>query len=378
VYAYCRAFLARAIITGVKALHLNLVVLTAFFCCAAGCTSYKTHPILDARGQPLPGSVASLEQVMLGGVPQWILIRGNNVGNPILLKLHGGPGQAEMATVGFNGLLEKDFVVVEWDQRGSGKSAKSIEPRSAMNIGQFAEDTRELTELLLKRFGQRNLILVGHSWGSVVGLKTVQKYPGLYRAFVSTGQIAGYSEGLTVGYRFLVDEAKKRDNVDALGELMKIGPPPYIGRDGEDKREAFGKWLGRFGALWHSPEKFDRMGWMISSMEYSWPEKLSYTRAAQESFELLLPELAALDMNRAVPKVDVPVYFAVGRYDRMAPAEVSQRYFSALTAPSKKWIWFENSAHFPQWEEARKFHEILTNEVITETERRKDGTPHGS
>jgi pimeloyl-ACP methyl ester carboxylesterase len=346
--------------------HRNLTVLLAFYC-LVGCTSYKTRPILDAQGQPLAGSVASLEQVSLGGVPQWILIRGNSVSNPILLKLHGGPGQAEMATVGLNGLLEKDFVVVEWDQRGSGKSAQSIEPQSAMNIDQFAEDTRELTEILLKRFEQRKLILVGHSWGSVFGLKTVQKYPALYRAFVSTGQIANYSEGLTVGYRFLVDEAKRRNNVEALEALMKIGMPPYIGHDAHDKREIFGKWLEHFHTLWHSPEKFDRVGWMISSVEYSWPEKLSYTQAAQKSFDLLLPELASLDMTRAVPKVDVPVYFLVGRYDYMAPSEVSQKYFSTLTAPNKKWIWFEKSAHFPQWEETTKFHDVLMNNVVNET-----------
>jgi pimeloyl-ACP methyl ester carboxylesterase len=352
---------------------MKLAVLIAVVCFLTCCSSSKTKPIHDAQGQAIAGSVASLERVMLGGVYQWILIRGNNVENPILLKLHGGPGQAEIATVGLNRLLEKDFVVVEWDQRGSGKSAQGIEPKSGMNISQFVEDTHELTELLLKRFRQKNLILVGHSWGSVIGLKAVQKYPDSYRAFVSTGQIANFSEGMNVGYRFLMDEAKKRNNSDALNDLTRIGPPPYTGDGSKAKREVYGKWLDKFGALWHSSEKFDRVGWMISSVEYSWPEKLRYTRAAERSFDLLLPELAAIDMNIAVPKVDVPIYFVVGRYDHMAPFEVSQKYFSPLIAPNKEWIWFENSAHFPQWEEVEKFHDLLTKKVLPETQRRDPG-----
>jgi pimeloyl-ACP methyl ester carboxylesterase len=295
-------------------------------------------------------------------------MRGNSTKNPILLKVHGGPGQAEMATVGLNRLLEKDFVVVEWDQRGAGKSALSIDPASGMNIAQFVEDTHDLTELLLTRFHQKKLILVGSSWGSVIGIETVQKYPQFYRAFVSTGQIANFSEGLNVGYRFLLDEARTRNNADALKSLSAIGAPPYFGVGSDAKRDVYGKWLEAFGGFWHSAEKFDRVGWMISSVEYAWPEKLRYSRAAEKSLNLLLPQLIALDLNVVVPKVGVPVYFAVGRYDHMAPFEVSQMYFSNLDAPKKEWVWFENSAHFPQWEEPEQFHDLLTKRVLPETQ----------
>jgi pimeloyl-ACP methyl ester carboxylesterase len=349
--------------------HLKkLLVLLFVITCQSGCTSKTTHPILDAKGHDVIGSVAALEQINLGGVPQWILIRGNDVQKPLLLKLHGGPGQAEMATVRFNRLLENDFIVVEWDQRGAGKSAQAIDPERAMSIAQLVEDTHDLTELLLKRFHQKNLILVGSSWGSVIGIETVKKYPNLYRAFVSTGQIANFTEGMIVGYRFLLVEAKKRNDLKALDELTKIGPPPYAGDEGESKRATYGKWLEAFGGLWHSSEKFDRVGWMTSSVEYAWPEKLHYTAAAKRSFNLLLPQLEAVDLDNTVPKVDVPVYFAVGRYDHMAPFEVSQAYFSRLAAPKKQWIWFEESAHFPQWEEVEKFHDLLANEVVPQTQ----------
>ena len=203
----------------------KLLVLLLVVACLSSCTSNKTMPILDAQGHSIAGSIATLERINLGGVSQWILIRGNSVEKPLLLKLHGGPGQAEMATVRFNRLLEEDFIVVEWDQRGAGKSAQAIDPKHAMNIAQFVEDTHDLTELLLKRFHQKNLILVGSSWGSVIGIETVKKYPHLYRAFVSTGQIANFTEGMNVGYRFLMAEAKKRNDMKALNELTKIDRP---------------------------------------------------------------------------------------------------------------------------------------------------------
>ena len=326
---------------------------------------------MDAHGHTVVGSVASLEQIKLGGVSQWILIRGNSAGKPLLLKLHGGPGQAEMATVRFNRLLEADFVVVEWDQRGAGKSAQAIDPESAMSVSQLVEDTHDLTELLLQRFHQKTLILVGSSWGSVIGIATVQKYPDLYRAFVSTGQIANFSEGMNVGYRFLMTEARQRNNSEALNDLTTIGPPPYIGHGNSAKRKVYGKWLEAFGGIWHSSEKFDRVGWMISSVEYAWPEKLHYTQAAEKSFDLLLPQLAAVNLSVTAPNVDVPVYFAVGRYDHMAPFEVSQAYFSMLAAPKKEWVWFDHSGHFPQWEEVEKFHDLLRNKVLPETRSRE-------
>ena len=132
----------------------------------------------------------------LGGVQQWLLMRGWHAESPILLKLHGGPGQAEMATVGLNGLLENDFIVVEWDQRGSGKSGAAIQPAMAMNVSQLVADTIELTEHLTQRFGRRKLIVVGHSWGSVLGLMAVQRRPDLFSAFVSTGLIANFALSL--------------------------------------------------------------------------------------------------------------------------------------------------------------------------------------
>ena len=269
-----------------------------------------------------------------------------------------------MATVGLNGLLEADFVVIEWDQRGSGKSAASIEPAAAMNLGQLVADTIELTEHLTQRFGQRQLIIVGHSWGSILGLMAVHQRPDLYSAFVSTGLIANFAEGQRVAYRFLLAESERQGNRKAVAELTDLGAPPYAGPDAIAQWKRCGRWLGEFGAVWHSPEKFNRVGWMLSSIEYSWPEKLRFNRAAARSFDLLFGDLMSANLIEAVPQVEVPVFFAEGRYDQLAPVEVAERYFSSLIAPRKEWVLFENSAHFPQWEERERFHRLLASTVL--------------
>jgi pimeloyl-ACP methyl ester carboxylesterase len=230
--------------------------------------------------------------------------------------------------------------------------------------GQLVADTIELTEHLAQRFGKRRLIIVGHSWGSTLGLMAVQRRPDLFSAFISTGLIANFAEGQQIAYRFLLAESQRRGNRKALAELTGLGVPPYAGADGSAKWKRCARWLGEFGAAWHSSEKFNRVGWMLSSIEYSWPEKLRFSRAAARSFDLLYADLLSVNLIETVRQVEVPVFFAEGRYDQMAPVEVAERYFSSLIAPRKEWVLFEDSAHFPHWEERERFHNLLVNTVL--------------
>ena len=111
-------------------------------------------------------SIAALEKVRIGGCDQWVLERSENVDNPVVLYLHGGPGTSQLTSNRRNTRhLEKFFTVVNWDQRGAGKSYQAISDTDKMNIGQFVQDTRELTLYLLEKFRQERLVLVGHSWG---------------------------------------------------------------------------------------------------------------------------------------------------------------------------------------------------------------------
>ena len=348
----------------------NLFSISAISFCfilfGCSCSTTQTHRFKTVNGKIPQNSIASLEKISIGGVDQWILIRGENVNNPILFKLHGGPGQAEMATVNYNHDLEKHFIVVEWDQRGAGKSYESINPKSAMTLNQLVEDTREISEYLLKRFNQNKLILVGHSWGSILGIMAVQKYPQLFKAFVSTGQIVNTVEAVKISYKHLTDSAKMVNNEQALTELTEIGEPPFNDKEQNDKRAVYNKWMEKFGADWHGKNPLPRVKLMLSSIEYSLFEKLHFQSAAKKSFNILYPDLIKINLFNQVKRVQVPVYFALGRFDYRTPSELSLKYLDSLEAPLKKWKWFENSSHFPQLEEPKEFCNFLITTVLVD------------
>ncbi len=275
------------------------------------------------------------------------------------------PARPRSPTIHLNAQLEQHFLVVEWDQRGAGKSAAAIEPRSAMSLHQIVTDTIELTERLLDEFGPRHVVLLGHSWGSLVGVLAAHRRPDLYSAFVSTGQITTFADGQEIAHQFAISEAQRLGNTSAAAELGAIPSPPFLGAEGIAAWMKCVHWLDKFGAVWHQPKKFRPTRWMIGSPESSWAEKLRFTKAALRSFELLYDDLVRADLSTSCPELAMPVFMAAGRYDRMAPPELAERYFNALIAPHKKWMWFEESGHFPQWEQAEEFHRFLVETVLT-------------
>jgi pimeloyl-ACP methyl ester carboxylesterase len=329
-----------------------------------------TPAITDAAGQPLPGSIASLEAVQLGGTEQWILIRAVDRANPLLLFLHGGPGAAEMViTRPHTAALEEHFLVVHWDQRGAGKSASAVDPESAMNIEQFISDTRELVELLRKRFAKEKVYVVGHSWGSVLGVLTVQRYPELFYAYIGVGQVVHMEENERLSYRWTLQQAREADDSEAIAQLEEIGPPPY-GEDSFDKLYTQRQLLAKYGGEIHgSPEGNQGlfMKYITEATEYTILEKIQFSPAMIKTLQLMWDEVMTVNLMVQAPRLEIPVYFMIGRHDYETPFELAERYFETLQAPSKSWVWFEQSAHSPNIEEAEKFNDLLIHRVKQET-----------
>ena len=171
----------------------------------------RTPPILDADGQPLPGSIAELTTVRLGGHDQSVMIRGYSTDNPVLLYLNGGPG---MSGLPFTRMvlsdLSRDFVIVDWDQRGAGKSYSAIDPTSTLTPQQAVGDTIELTHYLRQRFGEQKIYLVGESWGSLLGVLAAQQAPELFHAFIGSGQMVSLRETDRRIYQDVLDLAAAR------------------------------------------------------------------------------------------------------------------------------------------------------------------------
>jgi pimeloyl-ACP methyl ester carboxylesterase len=179
----------------------------------------------------MKGSIAALEKVNLGGVDQWLIIRGQDVNKPVLLFLSGGPGASEAARVlRFNQELEKHFVVVIWEQRGCGKSYPSINPKSDLTLNQYESDIIELSEMLGERFDEEKIYLVGHSWGTIIGVHAAKARPDLFHAYVGTAQMVDVLETDQIIYDIVMDYSQTTGDTVFVNTLELQGKPPYFGK----------------------------------------------------------------------------------------------------------------------------------------------------
>jgi len=223
-----------------------------------------------------------------------------------------------------------------------------------MAVDQFVSDTYELTQVLAERFDVPKIYLIGHSWGSQVGMLTIARHPDVYYAFVALGQFVHSAEGDAVGYQFALDQADSEENQRALEELKAIGPPPWTT---VKQRSTNARWIDAFGGTGRQFATEDYFRDMINSPEYTLEDLFGYVRGMLFSGNTMLAngEYNRVNLFEQAPKVDVPVYFFQGRYDYSTPGDVVERYYEMLDAPKKSLVWFEQSAHFPQWEEPQKF-----------------------
>lgn len=352
--------------------HLKTLFVLILTACFFSCTS-STPPITDTNGNIIPGSVAEMTNIKIGGTEQFVLIRGKSVQNPILLFLHGGPGSVETPMVRkYNSELEDHFIVVNWDQRGAGKSFHFFQPEHAMNADQIVSDTRELTLYLLQRFDQKKIFLVGHSWGSFLGILTVRRYPELFRAFVGIGQLVSPSENEKVSYQFALSNAAAFNDTNALNELRELNRlEPYLTIDRR------GDWFKNirkernyvllYGGEIYGQSDYDIYYTAFSrSSEYSFPDLIRFWIGVPFSFKNIFPGTFKMDLAKEASELKVPVYFFLGRHDHVTPSSVALKYFLKLKAPRKELIWFERSAHNALYEESAKFNDLMVRKILAE------------
>lgn len=301
-------------------------------------------------------AVCSLRYIALGGVKQAVLIRGDDRSNPVLLFLHGGPGVSEMPLSYKNAGLERDFIVVHWDQRGAGKSFRSDTPD--MRIDQFVLDTLQLTRLLRAEFGQRKILLVGHSWGSLVGALAVARAPQLFRAYVGISQFVDIPDSERELDRRARATARQKGDSDALHALEKIGPFPYANHKIERRVNKIQKQL--MGKVPHEMSAGHFIGLAAATPYYSLFDYVRMLRGIVFSGKALEREIYSANLFRSATEIDVPVYFFEGRHDTVLSSVIAEKYFRQLNAPrGKHLIWFEQSNHWPQFEEPEKYRAML-------------------
>lgn len=320
---------------------------------AAGCTAH-TPEIRDARGRSVPESVATLERIHLGGMDQWVLIRGRNTSNPVLLWLHGGPGSAQMAVRALNRDLEDHFVVVHWDQRGAGKSNPRGFDESTMSVQQFLDDAHQLTQLLKDRFGQERIYLLGHSWGTEIGLLLAWDHPQDYHAYIGVSQVVDRARSQELAHAWLEGRIEEAGSARDRERLARLGQPPY--RD----HAAYIRFAGMVGSYGGN---FDvGMGRLalaaLRAPEYTVGDLRAWLRGANRGSGPMWDEPAyrSFDALDKVPRLGVPIYFFQGRNDYNTPLARTRHFADALEAPyGKELVVFEHSAHNPFFGEPEKF-----------------------
>lgn len=339
-----------AVVTG-----LALVALAAFVARPA-----TTDPIVDANGRPVAGSVAELTRVDVGGHDLGLMIRGRSTQNPVLLFLAGGPGGSELGAMRRHGqALEDDFVVVTFDQRGTGRSYDQLDPTDTMTLDGAVADAVAVTNYLRDRFDEEKIYVVGQSWGTTLGVLAVQQHPELYRAYVGVGQMVSQVATDKLIYEDTLAWAREEGDTDLVDTLEANGPPPYTD---VLHYEAALSHLMEVHPYDHSAnsEGSGEMSENLLVEEYTLLEQVHVLGATLDVFAVLYPQLQDIDFRTQATSLEVPVYLAQGRHEAPGRQVLAQEWFEQLRAPSKDLTWFDTSGHRPLWQQPAEFHDLMT------------------
>ena len=337
------AFLGAAVV-----LNLGLVAFSQI--------TASTPGIQDTNGNTPKNSIAELTEIELNGRKQWISVRGWDKDNPVLLFLAGGPGGTQMAAVRHELFeLEKNFVVVNWDQPGSGKSYDAEKIKN-ITVETYIQDGQALTEYLIKRFDQEKIYLIGESWGSALGIFLVDRSPESYHGFIGTGQMIDFVETERMDYYQAMEIAKEKNDRKTVRKLEENGVPPYYGKDVTWKSAAYLNYLSEYMA--GNPE-IHNAGYNtfrdIGSSEYGVLDKINYARGIINTYNHVYQQLYPIDLREDYTALEVPVYFLLGRHDLNAPGSLVEEYVEILEAPDKEIVWFDHSGHNPWMNERDQF-----------------------
>ncbi len=336
-----------------------------------GLIGRRVPPCVDARGAPCPEGIAEWTRVRIGGVDQWMAIRGRRRSNPILLLLHGGPGTPETPLLfHFNRDLCDHATLVAWEARGACRSYSRSIPTETMTFERAIEDAIEVTNYLRERFGCEKIYLAGHSWGALVGIFAAQRAPHLYRAYIGIAQPVDFTRSLVAIRTWAIDAARARGNARAVRELEQLEGLADEGRVPTwQVFMAQMEWATRLGAGFAKTS----MGQLLfrvflPSPVYSFADKVRYVLGARFSEKHLMHEAEKRDLFVEVPRLEIPVYFIHGRLDGQVPPGLTEEYVRALEAPAKRFFYLERAAHAALFDEPERFHEILIGTVLAETQ----------
>lgn len=305
-----------------------------------------------------PDGVQEDYAVEIGGIRQWVNVRGQDRDNPMVLFVHGGPASPVIPTLWqFQRPLEEYFTVVNYDQRGAGKTL-TLNPEAAvadtLHIQRYVEDAIALAEYLRTRYHKRKLVLMGHSWGTVVAMHAALKRPDLFHAYVGIGQVINVRTNEQVSFDYGLRVARERGNTDAVREMESIAPYPGDQPITRERIVIARKWPQFYGGLtaYRDSSTYFFQGPRLSP-DYDDAARCAINAGSVLTLGRLLDEFLQVDFT-GVKRFPIPVVMFMGRHDYTTPSEPTAAWLAQVQAPYKRGVWFEHSAHMMPWEEPGK------------------------
>ncbi len=288
--------------------------------------------------------INSGEAVSIGGIRQWISIKGTNSSNPVLLFLHGGPGNSAMSYAEkFTNELQKYFVVVQWDQRESGKTAELNTSSKPLSVSLMEEDAVKMITYLQTRFSQDKIYLMGHSWGGFLGLTVAANHPELLKAYLAISPMVHQVESERLSLEWMITKAKEDNNLPALKELAMINIP-----------------------FQNADQLYYHRSWLATFMKTKPPSK-TFVASWGKKWLTLFNEASQVNFFTFAPQIRCPVYFFVGKKDCQTHFKLTEDYYKMLKADKKQLFWFTDSGHNLNLSEPKKLQEIIINEILSKS-----------
>lgn len=301
-------------------------------------------------------SIAELKSIEINGTKLEVMIRGANKSNPIVIFVHGGPGCSEIPYVRkYQDLLEEHFTIVHYDQRGSGKSFHFFEDYSKITTEQHVDDLLAFTEYVKGEFSQDKVILISHSFGTYIGLQAASLYPENYAAYIGIGQVSNITVSEMDSLEYTIHQAQQAGNQKDVAQLKLLRNSIKNGEE-HTPRNMVRKYGGAARLI---NENMDYLLGFLTSPEYNLLDVIRYFKGISATQEILLDEEKEKDITTIVNKIDIPLYFVMGKYDYMTSTNAAKEYYDNLDAPIKDFAIFEYSAHYPQFEEEILFADWL-------------------
>ena len=326
----------------VRALFGIGLVIVAAIAVALGYRAWRQAENARALAIRTPHGIQEAAYVRLGGVDQWIQIRGEDRRNPVLLYVHGGPGVAVSPFISILRPWERYFTVVTWDQRCAGKTFVRNGDCAGANLERIAEDGVELSAWLRARLHKRNVVVLGHSWGSMVALRMARARPDLFSAYVGTGQVVSIAGKEPVDYQRAMARARAAGDRAAVRALQALGPPPY--RDFR-RLSVERNWSLRHDSPAERGLDSRLIGVGIFAPGWSLWDAYQYFRAGERAEAATFQDSASYDARALGLKFAVPVFIFNGEEDNVTPAALAKAYFDEIEAPRKGFVALAGAGH---------------------------------